>query len=101
LTDLKIINQIANFAPIEWPTNIKIGKQPPAAYIPALDATMTSEQREHAYKLHALPPLWWELDYNEFLVARRLRMAQVVRKHGNCFVARLNLNLHHHRRSPN
>ena len=80
LTDLKIINQIANFTPIEWPTNIKIGKQPPAAYIPALDATMTSEQREHAYKLHALPPLWWELDYNEFLLARRLRMAQVVRE---------------------
>ena len=78
--DLKIINQIANFAAVEWPANIKIGKQAPATYVPTLDAAMSATERERIYKLHALPPLWWEMQYEEFLVARRLRMAQVVRE---------------------
>ena len=30
VTDFKQINQIANFAPVEWPANIKIGKKSPA-----------------------------------------------------------------------
>lgn len=80
VTDLKLINQIANFAPVEWPENIKIGKQPPADYVPALDAQMTASERERVYGLHALPHLWWELPYDQFLVERRLRMAQVVRR---------------------
>lgn len=80
VTDLKQINQIANFAPVEWPENIKIGKQPPAEYVPALDAQMTASERERVYGLHALPHLWWELPYDQFLVERRLRMAQVVRR---------------------
>lgn len=80
VTDLKQINLIANFAPVEWPENIKIGKQPPAEYVPALDAQMTASGRERVYGLHALPHLWWELPYDQFLVERRLRMAQVVRR---------------------
>lgn len=80
VTDLKQINQIANFAPVEWPENIKIGKQSPAEYVPALDAQMTASERERVYGLHALPHLWWELPYDQFLVERRLRMAQVVRR---------------------
>jgi len=79
VSDLKLINQIANFAPVEWPANIKIGKQPPTTYVPALDAALSGPEREHVYHLHALPPLWWEMPYSDFLVARRLRMAQVVR----------------------
>ena len=78
--DFKLINQIANFAPVEWPENIKIGKQSPALYVPDLDAAMSAAERERIYKLHALPPLWWEMPYDDFLVARRLRMAQVVRE---------------------
>ena len=35
VTDLKQINQIANFALVEWPENIKIGKKPPADYVPS------------------------------------------------------------------
>lgn len=78
--DLKMINQIANFAPVEWPVNIKIGKQAPAEYVPALDAALSAEERNELYRLHALPHLWWEMPYDEFLVARRLRMSQVVRE---------------------
>lgn len=84
--DLKLINQIANFAPIEWPDNIKIGKQAPAAYVPALDAQLSGDERDYLYRLHALPHLWWEMSYEEFLVARRLRMAQVVRDAWNKLV---------------
>lgn len=78
--DMKHINQIANFAPVEWPDNIKIGKQAPSVYVPTLDASLSADEREQLYELHALPYLWWEMPYEEFLVERRLRMAKVVQK---------------------
>lgn len=79
ISDFKLINQIANFAPVEWPANIKIGKQAPETYVPVLDAAMSHSEREQAYKLHALPSSWWDMPYDEFLVERRKRMALVVR----------------------
>ena len=69
IDDLKQINQIANFAAVEWPANIKIGKRPPADYVPPLDHKMTGEERDRMYGWHALPPLWWELPYHELLGA--------------------------------
>lgn len=77
--DIKQINQIANFAAVEWPQNIKIGKQPPRDYVPGLDSALSAAQREQMYFWHAMPPLWWEMDYQTFLVERRLRMAKVIR----------------------
>jgi hypothetical protein len=77
--DFKQINQIANFAPVEWPDNIRIGKKPPATYVPPLDAALSAERRDQMYFWHALPHLWWELPYETFLVERRARMAQVVK----------------------
>lgn len=77
--DIKQINQIANFAAVEWPQNIKIGKQSPAEYVPALDAALSAEQRDRMYFWHAMPPLWWEMEYQTFLVERRIRMAKVIR----------------------
>jgi hypothetical protein len=78
ITDLKKINQIANFAPVEWPTNIKIGKQAPSVYVPEIDAKLSAKDREEMYSLHALPHLWWELPYEEFLIQRRSKMADVI-----------------------
>ena len=78
VADLKQINQIANFAPVEWPSNIKIGKKSPAEYVPPLDADLNAADREQQYFWHALPPLWWELPYDQFLVERRARMAKVI-----------------------
>lgn len=80
IDDLKQVNQIANFAAVEWPANIKIGKKPPADYVPPLDHAMSGDERERLYGWHALPPLWWELPYHEFLVQRRVRMADVIRQ---------------------
>lgn len=76
--DLKKINQIANFASVEWPENIRIGKQPPSEYVPPIDAELSAEKREQLYFWHALPHLWWELPYEEFLVKRREKMARVI-----------------------
>jgi hypothetical protein len=71
----KQVNQIANFALLEWPDNLKIGKTAPKDYASALDTRITEEDRFH----HALPPNWWELDYESFHQERRRRMAAVVR----------------------
>ena len=78
--DLKRINQIANFAVVEWPDNIKIGKKSPREYAPTLDAMLSATERERTYFWHALPSLWWELGYDEFLIERRTRMASVIRE---------------------
>ncbi len=80
IDDVKQINQIANFAAVEWPANIKIGKKPPADYVPPLDHAMSADERDRLYGWHALPPLWWELPYHEFLLQRRVRMADVIRR---------------------
>ncbi len=80
ISEIKRVNQIANFAPVEWPDNIKIGKQNPADYVAPLDAKLSAAERERAYAWHALPPLWWELPYDQFLVQRRVRMAAVIQE---------------------
>jgi hypothetical protein len=51
IEELRDINQIANFAVVEWPDNIKISGQSPKDYAPALDATMSSFIRP-------MPRLW-------------------------------------------
>jgi len=80
IRDVRKINQIANFAPVEWPENIRIGKQSPAEYVPPLDAALSGPERNDQYFWHALPPLWWELDYDTFLMRRRERMAQMIHR---------------------
>ena len=64
---------------VEWPDNIKISDQAPKDYAVELDAKMSQQEREDMYRWHALPPLWWELPYEEFLKERRVRMGRVVR----------------------
>lgn len=80
MTETSQINQIANFAPVEWPQNVKIGAKPPAEYVPELDAKLGGKEREEMYFWHALPHLWWELDYETFLRERRVRMAKVIHR---------------------
>lgn len=80
IEDLRTVNQIANFAMVEWPENIKIGSKAPAEYVPPLDASLTAQEREQLYFWHALPPLWWQEDYEMFLVERRNRIAKVIRR---------------------
>lgn len=60
--------------------NIKINAKPPADYVPALDAKLSGKERDEMYFWHALPDLWWELDYETFLKERRVRMARVIQR---------------------
>lgn len=73
------INQIANFALVEWSDNITISNKPPTEYWPQEVADKNIEDKRLARQLkwHALPDDWIHMDYDEFLIARRHLMAAV------------------------
>ena len=75
MTERKQVNQIANFALLEWPENVKVGAAAPNVYAPSLDVQMSKKDRFH----HALPSGWWDMPYETFLSERRRLMADVVR----------------------
>jgi hypothetical protein len=79
-TDLKVINQIANFALLEWPENIAISDDPPSGYVPKLRERFTPGEWERMHALHALPADWETMAYEDFLDERRRLMAAVVRR---------------------
>jgi hypothetical protein len=76
IVEKKDVNQIANFALLEWPDNLKIGGTAPDGYAQALDAKLSEADRLN----HALPPGWWNMLYGDFLEERRRLMAKVVKK---------------------
>jgi hypothetical protein len=80
LTDHKKINQVANFALVEWSDNIAISNQPPAEYWPSEVANKAIEEarRVRQEEWHALPQNWVGLDYDDFLEQRRRLMANVI-----------------------
>ncbi len=80
ITDNKKINQIANFALVEWPDNIDISDDPPSKYFPPLRARYNDAELGSLYHLHALPDGWENLEYEKFLEQRRLLMARVIRE---------------------
>ena len=79
-TDLKVINQMANFALLEWPENIAISDDPPSAYVPKLKERCTADEWQRMQELHALPDQWESLSYKDFLDARRQLMAGIIRR---------------------
>lgn len=78
--DLKLINQQANFALIEWPDNIDISDTPPAEYVPEIRKRFTDESWQSMYEFHALPEGWETLAYADFLAQRRKLMAAIIRR---------------------
>ena len=56
-TDIKKINQVANFAPTDWATNILISDDPPAAYWPRLvaDRNLTGDVLARQQMFHHCP----------------------------------------------
>jgi hypothetical protein len=78
--DLKLINQQANFALIEWPDNIDIGDDPPSQYVPKIRARFSPDEWRHMHELHALPHNWENMNYHEFLIERRKLMAANIRR---------------------
>ncbi len=81
ITDIKRINQAANFAPTDWSTNIAISNKAPADYWSELAATRVPDQAwlDRQMYCHALPAGWEQMEYEEFLSARRSLMARVTR----------------------
>lgn len=80
ITDLKLINQAANFALLEWPENIDISDTPPDEYLPKMSKRFNTETWSRMSQLHALPEGWESLSYEEFLLQRRILMAQIIRR---------------------
>jgi len=76
------INQIANYALVEWRDNIDISDAGPRAYVPGYDQRCypSDEDRREAYRLHGLPDRWYEMQYGDFLRERRKKMAAVIRE---------------------
>lgn len=79
-TDLKVINQMANYALLEWPENIAISDAPPDEYVPLIRPRFQPEEWQRMVEFHALPHGWETMNYGDFLKGRRVLMGTVIRR---------------------
>ena len=79
IDSVRDINQIANYALVEWDDNIAISDGPPSAYWPEYAKRFGDEALTQMRTWHALPDSWWNMSYGEFLAARRPLIAEVIR----------------------
>ncbi len=80
ITEQRDINQIANYALVEWGDNIKISDQAPAEYLSNFKTRFGRDELNQMYQWHALPDTWEQLKYREFLEARRVLIARVIQE---------------------
>jgi hypothetical protein len=80
ITDRREINQVANYALVEWQDNIDISDRPPSEYALQYERRFPADRLKEMYRYHALPEGWYDMDYAEFLEERRNRMAAVIRE---------------------
>ncbi len=80
ITDTREINQIANYAYVEWADNIRISDQAPSEYLPELKERFSQSELADMYHHHALPEDWEQMEYYTFLERRRELMAQIIRE---------------------
>lgn len=78
--DLSLINQMANYALLEWPDNIAISDAPPSEYVPKIRPRFSDSDWQMMMDVHALPDGWENMSYADFLAARRPAMAKVIRR---------------------
>ena len=78
--EINRINQIANFALLEWPDNLSISDTSPSEYVPLLRGRFTDEDWKTMCELHALPDGWENMTYNDFLEERRKLMAGIIKR---------------------
>ncbi len=74
----KEVNQIANFALVEWKDNIDISDAAPAEYT-APYVERLYEEKDRMYYWHALPEGWEAMDFRTFLEQRRKLISRVIR----------------------
>jgi len=73
------LNQIANYAFVEWADNIAISDNAPNDYFPDLFNSLTDQEKANASYWHALPDQWHNLEYLDFIAQRRKLIADVIR----------------------
>jgi hypothetical protein len=71
-------NQIANYALVEWSDNINISDTHPREYLPNYLERLSDSEKQMMYYWHALPEDWQEMQFDDFLIARRKLIAKVV-----------------------
>lgn len=77
-TDAKI-NQMANYAFIDWKDNMEILDDSPSVYYPVVCAGMNDDQIKAMEEENALPHGWEKMSYEDFLVERRKLMAAKIK----------------------
>ncbi len=80
IKDMKLINQGANYALLEWPANIAVKDAPPPEYVPVMKKRFREDVWARMCRLHALPEGWEHLPYDEFLAQRRVLIAVIIRE---------------------
>lgn len=76
--DIRETNQIANYALLEWRDNSAISDKAPKLYVPQMAKTVPAGDLVRQYYWHALPDGWEQMEYREFLAARRERIARFI-----------------------
>ncbi len=79
ISNTKEVNQIANFALVEWLDNIRIKEKPPSEYFSKYAVRFSASEIEKMCYWHALSEGFEQLDYPSFLSDRRKLMAKVIR----------------------
>lgn len=85
LTDTKI-NQMANYAFIDWKDNMEILDKNPATYYPIVCKGRSDEQIRKMEEENALPFGWENMQYDEFLIERRKLMASKIKAAFNILI---------------
>ena len=78
-TDAKI-NQMANYAFIDWKDNMDILDDAPSAYYPIVCEGRSDEEILRMEEENALPHGWENMPYEDFLVERRKLMAAKIKQ---------------------
>ena len=74
------INQMANYAFIDWKDNIEILDEAPSAYYPVVCEDRSPEEIQRMEEENALPHGWENMNYEDFLVERRKLMAAKIKQ---------------------
>lgn len=77
--DLKI-NQMANYALIDWKDNMEILASPPSDYYPVVCKGRSPEEICKMEEENALPHGWEKMPYEDFLLERRKLMASKIKQ---------------------
>lgn len=74
------INQMANYAFVDWKDNVDILDDAPSVYYPQICKGRTEATVLQMEEENALPHGWEKMDYEEFLVQRRKLMAARIKQ---------------------